>query len=392
MSRPNGNIARVDRLLMPGIALLALGLILFGITAIANPEQFIYSYLYAYMFWSVLVFGFLGLILLYHLLKARWGETALRLFEAGGGPVAIIATAVGFIPIALSANSLYPWMNQEMVAGDSVMQHKSAYLNFPFWLARAVLYFALFAFIAWWQTTKQRRYEETGQEKYRLATVNHAGWMFVAYVLVITFAYTDWVMSLEPHWFSTVYGAWLGTGGILAALAFSAAVIFSQSDKSPYKEILVPRLRKDFAWLLIALTMFWAYLSFSQYLIIWSGNLPEFVTYYILRDSRFWDVVGAVAIIGQFFAPFVFLVADPHKQAVKWLAFVAGWIFVIRFADIAYIVIPAFPDQYQMNWLMHLAGLAALGGAWLIVFATQVRNAPLLPSFNKTPEEAHGHV
>lgn len=366
----------------------------------ATANQMAGSYLFALIFWTSLSLGFYGLTLLHHTVRGSWGVSVLRIFEAGGGAGTFVVMGLLFIPILINitgGHGVYEWSHLDAVAKDPILQHKAAYLNPAGYAARLVLFIGIWAATAYGlrkSSTKQDENKSAAEEQKR---TNWSAPSLVVFFLTMTFALTDWGMSLEPHWFSTMYPVWILIGQTLGALALATVLFCVNARKKPFADVLHPNLTKDLGNMLFVFTMLWGYTSISQYLIIWNGNLPEFTQYYIRRSENWWNALGAALIIGQFLVPFMALLAPRTKKTPERLARIAGWIFVMRFIDIYYAVVPGIPSSAR-PWggpvpaITDLIALVAVGGVWFLMFATQIKKAPLLPQYDNRLQEAKAHA
>ncbi|MCG9896263.1 MAG: hypothetical protein MH204_12385 [Fimbriimonadaceae bacterium] len=394
MSRP---LTKIDRewqglglvLLVAGIALM----LLVGSQSGFGPE-FARAWFFGWFFWAGVTLGMTGLALLHHVVRAKWSAALYRVWEAGGGWVNLLVTGLLFAPVAtIWGPEIYKWMRPEVVASDPIVAGKMPYLTSWFFITRWVVFFALLAFCMKWLGDKLQMEIKTGDKKYSDARNYWAGLMLVGYVLVINFAMTDWAMSLDVHWFSTIYGVWMMIGFGIAALSLAIMVIGTQSNKAPFADALDPTLLKDIGHMLLALTMVWGYFSLSQYLIIWSGNLPEFTVYYLARSGETgYNAVGAANIVGSFLLPFLLLVgpySPTLKRNGKVLAVIAGLCFVFRFIDIHYILSPSlWQGSSWVPTLSHVAGLSFFGGIWFLLFVWRLRQQPL--TVESHPYQVHG--
>lgn len=335
-------------------------------------------FLYGAMFWGCLTFGCLALTLLFHLTRGRWGTPVLRIFEAGSG-ISHLAF-IGFLLVVVCGvvfkDALYAgWLSAP--ADDLIVAKKSDYLNWPFFMVRGVLYFALMIGMSHLLKTWTRQEEATGDKKFSDKRNNFAGAATVVFGLVMTFLTTDFVMSIDPHWFSTIWGIWFIIGGALAAMSLAVMMIVTQKDKEPYKDAVDDLMIRDFGNMLLMLTMVWGYFSFSQFLIIWSGNLKEFVTFYLARLRGNYSGLGSALMHGQFTLPFMFLIFSAIKRNLGFLGFVAGWIFLFRFVDLYWIIMPYFRSSLTPQ-LGDFGPLCLIGGIWIVVFGLNLKSAPLM--------------
>jgi hypothetical protein len=365
--------ARRRPVMLAGVA----GLVLCALGLLLDREQFFRSYLVGYMFWLGIALGSMALCMVHHMTGGAWGLVIRRIFEASSRTLP--ALALLFIPIVLGMHHLYPWTLADHVQHDEILQHKSLYLNIPFFLVRAMLYFAAWIVLAR-QLNRWSLEQDTGDAvttTRKMQVLSGGG--LVLYGLTITFASVDWVMSLNPHWFSTIFGfIFIGSQG-LAALAFTIAVAVLLSRYEPMSHVYRADHFHDLGKLLLAFVMLWAYFNFSQYLIIYSGNLVEEIPYYVTRTSGGWGVVALILVVFHFALPFALLLSRDLKRSGNRLIVVALCILLMRVLDLFFLVAPEFNTQgFSIHWLDIVAPIG-LGGLWLWLFLTELRQRPLLP-------------
>ena len=345
-----------------------------GIGGRGSPADFYRGYLVAYAYWLSLTLGSLAMVMLIQLKRAQWGQVTLRYLEAGAATLP--AMAVLFIPVAFGLPYLYPWADPLAVAADPLLAHKQAYLNVPFFLARAGFYFAVWLVCTYGMLRWSRRYELSGDPRLarRLQQLSAAGLALLG--LTATFAAIDWLMSLEPHWYSSVYGSMVAMGGVLGAFALSTALAALAARRATWRGWVPPRVLNDLGSLLLAFVLLWAYLAFSQYLIIWSGNLPEEVVWYTRRLTAGWRLVLLGLIVGQFALPFSLLVVRGVKRSAWALAAIAILIVAARYLDVYWLVKPALTASW--HWLDPVLALG-MGGLWVVAFVWRLGQVPLRP-------------
>jgi hypothetical protein len=352
----------------------------------------LHSYLFAVMLFMSLTLGCFALSMLQHVLQAKWGLPILRIFEAGGGMRNFLLMAVLFIPIALGAHYIYPWAQPESVAKDAVLQHRAPYLNWNFVGFRFLLFFAVWIAYAIFIRRSVQTQEATGRFKEQQKRANWCSPGLVIIVLSVTFGYTDWVMALDPHWFSTMYGLWFVTGMGLAAVSLAAVISCLNANKAPYNQIVNPGWTNDIGNLMFTFTMLWGYTNLGQYLIIWHGNLPETATYLVNRSLGHWSYLSFFLVIGQFFIPFFCLLSPTIKKSPKWLAMVGMWILFVRVVDHFHVIEPFFRAQMTVNFV-DILSLIGVGGLWAWMFSLNIKSAPLFPTYDpriaEVPEHAH---
>jgi hypothetical protein len=210
----------------------------------------------------------------------------------------------------------------------------------------------------------------------------------VVHIIACSLAYTDWVMSLDPHWFSTIFGAWFVVNGALTVLALSVTFFVLNSDQEPYRNWVSPDMTKDHGNMMLALTMFWTYLTLSQFLITWSANLPEFITYFSARSQPGWNIAVLIVVLGGFFVPFLLLLAPVTKRVGSRLKSVAAWIFFVHVVDVFVIVIPFFRKHpVSVSLVGEFGSLLLLAGAWAFIYVRRLDEAQLVPSHVVAQEE-----
>jgi hypothetical protein len=358
----------------------AIGLALCAVAWLVNPARFFQSYLVGFMFWVGISVSCLAVIMVHNLTGGLWGFAVRRAAEAGALTVPLMA--LFFLPIALGVRYLYPWADPSHVAADPVIQAKVHYLNVGFFLVRAAIYFAIWTTLALllnWGSNLQDRVEAP-YPTHRLETMSGPG--MVAYFLAVTFAMIDWGMSLEPDWYSSIYGVMLLVGQVLATLAILIIVTAWLSKTKPLAEVATPQAFNDLGNLLLAFVMLWAYMSFSQYLIIWSGNVAEEIPWYLRRSVGGWRAVAVSLIAFHFFVPFFLLLSRDRKRNANALATVCVPILFMRFVDINWVILPAFPARNMLEFWSVVPAFVGIGGIWIAVFFNRLGARPLLPRNN----------
>jgi hypothetical protein len=341
-----------------------------------DREQALRSYLFAYLYWLGMGLGSMGILLLHHTVGGKWGMLIRRMCEAASRT--ILYMAILLVPILLSIPTLYPWARPE-ASHDAVIRAKLAYLNVPFFLARALFYFIVWAFYAWRLSSYSAQQDRTGDERLisKMRAVSAPG--LVVFTFVTTFAFVDWVMSLEPDWFSTIYGIMFLVGQVLESFAFVIALTILLSRWAPIKEHLTTQHLHDLGNMMFAFMVLWAYLSFSQFLIIWAGNLPDEIPWYLRRLRGGWNWVALTLVVFHFATPFVLLLMRKTKRHADRLIKVCFLMIVIRIVDVYWVVEPSFHDQrLHVSW-MDFVTPVAVGGLWLALFFGQLKLSPLVP-------------
>jgi hypothetical protein len=356
------------------IGALATAVALYG--AFTDSTQFFRSYLFAYFFWLGLSLGSLAIVMLHLITGGSWGFAIRRLLEAGMRTLPLMA--LFFVPILFAIQTLYPWAAHDAAAHDELLQHKAPYLNVPFFIARSVLYFALWIGTSWILLRYSAKQDRTGDAGPGRRARTLAGPGLGMYGLTMTFAAVDWAMSLEPHWFSTMYGVIFIVGQALSTLAFSVVVAAWLQKRPPFSRFLSTSHFHDLGNLMFAFVMLWAYVSFSQYLIIWSGNLAEETPWYLHRTGHGWEALAIGLIVFHFAVPFLLLLSRKSKRNSQVLAIIALGLLAMRFVDLYWFIGPAFHrDGFAIHWLDFVTPVA-IGGLWLAWFIRQLKGRPLI--------------
>jgi hypothetical protein len=363
-----------------GIATLA-----WAVGTYLNVEQGLRSWLLGFIFWGGIALGSLGLLMLQYLTGGAWGVVGRRFFEAGTRTLPLIV--VFFLPLAIGVKSLYEFTH--MAADDALVIHRGWYMDWKWWIVRSLVYFLIWGVMIYllnkWSAQQDKSSDfETANGLLSKAS-RFSGPTMVIYVLVLSLAVVDWVMILDPRWFSTIWGLLFVAGWALSCLCFMVAILAALSDKAPMNRVLGKRHFHDLGKLMLALVMVWAYFNFSQFLIIWSGNLPEETTWYIRRMHGGWGVIGVGLVLFHFAFPFLVLLQQDFKRKAKWLALVAVFILLMRIIDMFYLIGPSNwmtggvdPNTFHVSWLDFVAPIG-IGGIWLWYFFGQLTKRPLVP-------------
>ncbi len=346
---------------------------------VVEPHQAMHSYLLAFMLCLGLTLGSMALLMTWHLTGGDWGVGIRRILEAQMATLPMMAAA--FIPVILSAylHVNYPWANPEEVKHSEHIAHQAAqYLNPNLFLLRGILYFIAwglltYGLLAWSRTQDQPPDRALGV---RFRAISGAG--IIVYGWTLTFAVIDWVMSLNPEFTSTIYGLIFMVGQALIALSLAVIVGHMLQKFEPMAEVLQSRNFHDYGKLMLTFVMLWAYFSFSQWLIIWSGNLPDEIHWFLDRLHGDWGVVGFVLIIGHFAIPFALLLSRPLKQRSAKLMVIAVWLILMRYLDLFWNIEPNFSKaNFHYSWLDAVVPIAMLG-LWLGYFFRNLARRPLV--------------
>lgn len=370
----NGNHrAAADRTVRAINAAGTIGLLLLVAEALLWPRELLHSYLYAYVLWLGVPLGCLGLFMLHHLVSGGWGHLIQRMTEAGMRTIPLMGLLV--LPILFGMRSLYPW-TAGLEPGINV---RTAYLQIPFFVVRSVVYFAVWIAVAFLLSSWSVRQDRDGDPAItgRIRLLSAPG--LILYVLTMTFASIDWLMSLEPGWSSTVYGFLIVVSQVLSALSVVVISLRFLGDRPPLSGFITERHVHHLGNLILTFVILWAYMAYSQFIIIWSGNLPDENIWYLHRLSPGWSSLGLFVVITHFFIPFALLLFRRVKRSIRGLSLVAGWVLLMRVLDTFWLVAPAFhPGGFHLTVPDVITPLA-LGAVWMAAYVRQLGSRPLLP-------------
>jgi hypothetical protein len=354
-----------------------------------SPFQFYRSYLWPYLFVVGLSAGSLAWLMLQYLTGGAWGVVIRRPCEAAARTLPLVALM--FLPIVIGIPNLYQWSHANVVAADEALRHKHIYLNVPFFLIRAAAYLGGWLFLSWYYNRLSAREDREGGTAAHRKMGALAGPGLIFWGFSVTFMAIDWVLSLDPKWFSTMFGLLFIAGQGLSSMAFLIALLVLLSYRRPMSEVLTTRHLHDLGKLLLMLVMVWAYFSFSQFLIIWAGNLPTEIPWYLERMRGGWQYVGLLLVVGHFALPFALLLSRDLKRNFRFLAGIAVFVLFMRLVDLYWVVAPDFlKGSFGVSWMDFAAPLGLIG-LWLAYFLTQLEKRPLMPLGDPNLEEALEH-
>src|SRR3954447_6645137 len=363
--------AEVQRLQRVALIVGVLALIILGLGVFINRAQFWHSYLTGYLMWLGIAVGSLALLMLQHLTGGGWGMVIRRSLEAATRTLPLLFLM--FLPILLGAHSIYEWTHPEIAHSEPALAEKTRlYLNLPFFAVRVVIIFAIWIALAYFLNRWSLQQDRTADRQLSKNMRVLSGPGFLLFVLTVTFAAIDWIMSLDPTWSSTIFGFLFVAAWGLSALAFAIAILAWLTKRAPMAQVVAPLHFHDLGKLMLALVMLWAYFAYSQFLIIWSGNLPEEIRYYLPRTHGAWGVIALGVVVLHFALPFLFLLSRRLKRDPNKLVMVAFLILVMRYVDLLWVIVPNFQRQgFRFSW-MDLISPIAFGGLWLSAFFWQL--------------------
>jgi hypothetical protein len=346
------------------------------IGAIFEPEQFAFSYLFAFVFFFTICTGALFWILVHHAVDAEWSVVVRRQLENMASLLPVLGLL--FVPLVFVAPSLWRWMLPEN-AQDPLLLAKWPYLTPWFFWSRAGFYFLFFGASAVWLRTNSILQDSDGSVRHTISSrrITFASLPFFA--LCLTFAAIDWLMGLDYHWFSTIWGVYVFAGAALSSLCVLVLVVTALRGAGYFENIVSVEHYHILGKLIFAFTIFWAYIGFSQYMLIWYSNIPEETLYFLRRNTGAWQSLSTALVVGHFFVPFLLLLPNPAKRKPAFLCGVSVWILVMHLLDIYVVVLPALHQSgLAVSW-MDFTCLAAVGCTLAAVFLKRLGDVPLWP-------------
>lgn len=390
----------IDRWRSLALGIGFIGFIVWAVGLYFDSQNALRSWLLGFVFWGGIGIGGLGILILQYLTGGAWGVVIRRTVEAASRTIWILPLL--FIPIIVGITNLYEWTHMDK---DLIVQSRGWYLTEIGWGLRTVGYFFLWLVMTYllnkWSANQDKSADMEESAKWLGTATAFSGPTMVFFCLIVTFAAVDWVMTLEPHWFSTIWGLLFVAGWGLSCFCFVVALLALLSDKAPMNRVLGKRHFHDIGKLMLALVMVWAYFNFSQYLIIWSGNIPEETGWYITRTKGVWGVIGLLLVIFHFAFPFLVLLQQDFKRKAKLLATLAVFILLMRLVDMFYLIAPSpmigghgaeggEAHVSHFSWL-YLVGPIAVGGFWLAYFFYELKKRPMVPINDPFLENAIKH-
>jgi hypothetical protein len=354
--------------------------------AALNPTQFLRSYLIAIVFWLSIAAGCSAILMLQYVARGAWGVVIRRTLEAASRTLP--ALGILFTPILIGLPRLYIWADESAAHADPHLHHKAIYLNVPFFIGRTLLYFVVWSAFAIILNRHSLAQDRTGDPKLHDRTRVLSAIGLLAYCTTMTFAAIDWLMSLSPHWVSSIFGVYLIGGQGVSTMAFAVIAALFLSRREPMASALRTRHFHDLGKLLLAFVMLWSYFGISQFLIIWSGNLPEDSPFFIDRTRGGYKWVSLALVAFHFALPFMLLLSRGTKRNAKRLAIVAGLLLVMRLVDLYWLVAPAFDASRVVVHALDFVAPITVGAVWVWLLAGELKKRPLLPAREPTLAEA----
>ena len=343
-----------------------IGLIASAIGWFVDSHQFFSSYLTAFVFWVSIGLGGLFFTMVHHMVGANWSVVIRRILESGGRVLPLMF--VFFIPLIFGIGDLYRWTDAQQVAADHLLQHKQPYLNMPFFLVRNVFYFAVWSFFAYRLHKLSIKQDSNPSDELVETFKKLSGGGLVLFAFTISFAAVDWMMALEPDWYSTIYGPYYFSGSAMAIMAFTQIFVIYLRNNNILADTITTEHDHDIAKLAFAFIVFWAYMAFSQYMLIWYANLPEETIWFQHRWIGSWKTVSLVLVIGHFGVPFLILITRAAKRSGRLMLAGGFWLLLMHYIDIYWNIMPTFAEHgAHFSW-MDLSTVVGIGGVFVWYF------------------------
>ena len=370
--------------------------VVFGLVAVIlaffRPEQFFRAYLLGFMCWLGVALGSMAILMIRHLTGGGWGMVIRRILGAAMRTVPLLTLL--FIAVILGIHKLYIWAQPlDQVADKHLREHlediTKTYLTTSGFVVRAIVYFAIWNLLSLLLSVWSRQTDRAGAPDNTSRFKAVAGPGLILYAFTISFAAIDWIMSLDPSWISTIFGLVILIGEVLSAMCFAVVVERILFNYKPMSEMLRPDFVHDHGKWMLTFVMVWAYFNYSQWLIIWAGNLPSEITYYVRRLNGGWGYVGLMVVIFHFAVPFAILLSRPFKRNIRKLVWLAAWLLLMRYVDLFWIVEPNFSRAFLLTPEDVIVPVA-IGGFWLAYFFHNLGALPLLPAYDPSAVEVLG--
>ena len=366
-----------NRLPMIGAGAAVLGGVACAVLGMGNPKQFFFSWLVSFLFFLSLALGGLFFVLIHYAAQASWGIVVRRIGETVFATIPMMA--ILFVPVLLGLHDIYEWTHHEAVEKDAILQWKAPFLNVPFFIIRAVVYFVLWSAIALWYYRGSRSQDSTGDHAMSARLRRFAGPSLIVMAITTTFASIDWIMSITPHWYSTMFGVYFFAGAFVGFIALLSVLTVAMRGAGLLDAVVTDEHLQDLGKFLFAFMAFWAYIAFSQFLLIWYANLPEETIWFRARLTGSWKTVSIFLMVGHFGIPFFYLMMRAVKRRGSTLALGGVWLLVMHFVDLYWQVMPSLhPDGLRISAL-DVAAFVAVGGCFVAAVGWLMRRQALVP-------------
>ncbi|MFH1699381.1 MAG: hypothetical protein ABIE07_02240 [Candidatus Zixiibacteriota bacterium] len=353
------------------------GLVVSLIGYFVDNDQFFFSYLTSFAFWFTLSAGALFFAMVHHLTGATWSVVLRRLTE--NIMLMLPLMIIFFLPILFGAHSLYHWTHVDAVAQDALLMGKQPYLNMSFFVIRSFIYFAIWIILIFLLRKYSLRQDDGHTEKIRQKFGRVSAPGMILFALSLTFASFDWLMSLDPHWYSTIYGVYIFSGGLVGFLTFTTLILMYLRNRGVLANVVTIEHYHDLGKLTFAFMVFWGYMAFSQYFLIWYANIPEETIWFLHRWEGSWKAVSLLLVFGNFVIPFFILITRGAKRQLVSLKILAGWLLFMHYVDMYWLIIPTYHQHgFYLSW-MDISTFIGIGGICFWFFWSRFVSHPIVP-------------
>lgn len=366
-----GNLGKFA--LIAGVA----GLAISATGYFTDSKQFFYSYLTAFAFWATIGLGGLFFTMLHHLTSATWSVVLRRMTETVMATLPILI--ILFLPVVFGMHDLYHWTHKDVVEHDAVLKSKEAYLNMPFFFIRTALYFVVWVLLSRTLYSSSLNEDQASSPDLTMKMKRVSAPGMVLFGLTLTFASFDWLMSLDPHWYSTIFGVYVFSGTVLAILSFITLLALYLRNQEILEDVITVEHYHDLGKLLFAFTVFWAYIAFSQFMLIWYANIPEETLFFDHRWHGTWKIVSMIILFGHFVVPFVVLLTRAAKRNLFILKMMGIWLLLMHWVDIYWLVMPNLHKEGAVVSWMDLTTMIGVGGLFIWLFWNRFVSQPIVP-------------
>jgi len=342
-----------------------------------DSTQFYLAYMTSFVFWLAISLAGLFFTMLHHLTGAKWSIVLRRIAESMMAPFPLML--ILFVPLVFGLHDLYHWSHPEVVAVDEILQKKAAYLNTPFFLIRTAFYFLVWIVLSRSLTKLSLTQDHSYDEKKVIMMRKISALGMILFAITITFSAFDWLMSLDAHWFSTIFGVYIFSGAFLGGLTFMIMFGVYLRRHNIMNNIFTVEHYHDLGKLTFGFIIFWAYMAFSQYFLIWYANLPEENFWYLYRWDNSWETISLIIVFGHFVIPFLGMITRGAKRSLVFLPIMAGWIFIMHWVDLYWVVMPThYRDGFHFSWV-DITTFIGIGGLFIFIFFKHFTNHPVVP-------------
>jgi len=366
-----------NRVPVIGAVLALLGAVACAMLGGGNPKQFFFSWIVSFLFFLSLALGALFFVLIQYAAQAGWGIVLRRIGEITFATIPVLAALS--VPLLLGLHDLYEWTQPGVTEHDALLHWKAPFLNVQFFLIRAAIYFAVWSFIALLYYHGSRGQDVTGDPGVSVRLRRLAGPALIVLALTSTFASIDWIMSLTPHWYSTMFGVYFFAGSFVGFIALLSVVVVAMRRAGLLETVISAEHWHDLGKLLFAFTAFWAYIGFSQFFLMWYANLPEETIWFKARMDGSWMTVSVLLVLGHFVAPFFFLMGRDVKRRGSTLALGGAWLLAMHFVDLYWQVMPTLHPEGLRPSALDVAALVTVGGCFIAAAGWLMRRQALAP-------------